>query len=752
MIGARRLKLGLLASLCVLLVALLCALVPAFASATITHEVESFSPLDGSGSGLALKAPGGIAIDEATGNVFVTDGGEGHERVAILGEEGGLPRGLMSPFEIAGLPFGINEEDTLAYDNSPTSSARGTLYVYPPGSETIKKYVLGALSEKYELGGEIPVPSLPGALAAVTLSTDSDGMLYVSELRNPTQAVVPAGVYKFAPSGVVVAEYDLTGPDTAENVLKDPGKVAVDDSGDLFVTEGNDGLYELPANGAGEIEPSVHTQVISASVRGLTIDSATNDLYSTKANGGVVEYDATSHEVIGTFGQETAGTLKEIAFDSATGRIYVADGSTEIGGHDHVEVFGPPVVVPTTGFGAASEVTGTKATLNGSVNAEGIEVKECFFEWGTTTQYGHLAPCNALPPTDSEAHPVSADVAGLSPNGATYHYRLVATNKNGKEKTRDVSFATADVVATEAATGVETTTAILNGTVRPEGLQYTRCAFEYGLTSSSGFEKEANCDPPAAEVPADFLSHAVAVMLSGLQPNATYKFRLTATNASGTLSGETVTFDTHGRPQIGEVRARDADQSSATLEAKINPVGSATSYRFEWGATGTYGHSIPAEFEPYAGEGEKPVLVTAKLSGRRPELLITTGSPLTTSRERPPAPTSRSKPSTRAGFPISAASSWFPRATRGRSGSLAGFRVRSWPTRQQALPVRSCTALPTGFPGQPRPPRSFIAPNVEQAGGTPPSSAHRFSRAMKSPDLPAEPQKPWGFRPVSLVR
>jgi hypothetical protein len=613
MIGARRLKPGLLASLCVLLVALLCALGPTLASAALTHEVEPFSPLDGSGSGLSLQEPEGIAIDEATGNVFVSD----EDRIAILGEEGGQPTGLMSPFEIPGFSFGSNTNASLAYDNSPTSSARGTLYVYEHNTETIKKYVRGQLTEKYELDGEIPVPTVPGGVSEATVSVDSEGTLYLSVVGRDAvvegQGVVGAGIYKFSPTGALLAEYDFTQAQLGTNPV-DPGKVAVDGAGDLFVTEGNNGLYEFPANESGEINPSDYTQVLSSEyARGVTIDPATNHVYFAQGYGGVIEYDATSHEVLEEFGSEAVKFAGEIAFDSATGRIYVDDNGTQ--GNDDVDVFGTPVVVPTTGIGAASSITGTKATLNGSVNPEGIELKECFFEWGATAEYGHIAPCKTLPPTDSEAHPVSAEIAGLSPNGATYHYRLLATNKNGKERTRDISFTTADVVATEVATGVDTSAATLHGTVRPEGLQYTSCTFEYGLTSSSGFEKQAACNPPASELPPDFLSHTVAAALSGLQPNATYKFRLTATNASGTLSGETLTFATRGQPQISEVRALEADQDSVSLEAKINPVGSGTSYRFEWGTTETYGHSIPAEFEPYVGEGEEPVLVTAKLSG-----------------------------------------------------------------------------------------------------------------------------------------
>jgi hypothetical protein len=70
-----------------------------------------------------------------------------------------------------------------------------------------------------------------------------------------------------------------------------------------------------------------------------------------------------------------------------------------------------------------------------------------------------------------------------------------------------------------------------------------------------------------------------------------------------------------GAPQISEVRAIDVDQTSATLEAKINPGGFPTSYRLEWGPTSAYGRIVPAEFSPFAGEGENAVRVSAAISG-----------------------------------------------------------------------------------------------------------------------------------------
>src|SRR6201999_2254100 len=132
---------------------------------------------------------------------------------------------------------------------------------------------------------------------------------------------------------------------------------------------------------------------------------------------------------------------------------------------------------------------------NGSVDPGGLALTECFFEYGTTQNYGQKAECDALPPSNSGTYPVTADIAGLQPDGTTYHFRLAAANANGIERTPDSTFATQASVFSEPASSVGETSAVLNGRVFPDALQYTECDFEYGLVSQSGFESSVPCDP-----------------------------------------------------------------------------------------------------------------------------------------------------------------------------------------------------------------------------------------------------------------
>lgn len=90
-------------------------------------------------------------------------------------------------------------------------------------------------------------------------------------------------------------------------------------------------------------------------------------------------------------------------------------------------------------------------------------------------------------------------------------------------------------VGTKAASNVDYSTATLNGTVNPNGLE-TKTYFEYGPTTSYG-TKTAEVSVGAG---ASALETAKAV--SGLTPNTTYHYRVVATNADGTSSGGDRTF------------------------------------------------------------------------------------------------------------------------------------------------------------------------------------------------------------------
>jgi hypothetical protein len=576
------------------------------ASATVTRLAEPFSPITGAGIGLSFHSPWAIAVDESTGNVFASDGPElGGNGIMILGPEGSTPVGVKSPYVVSGTNtdfFPGNNTAFLAFDNSPSSPAKGTLYAYDISAELIRKYTRNAATEEYEAAGTLPAGGCGNAAGG---GIDATGRVYFG-------CDAEKKVLVFSPTGEKLHEYNLGGV----------RQIAVDAAGDLFIQAGF-ALYKYPANGQGEIDPSNSTLVTESQVGGVAYEPTANEIVVSEL-GELEEFDATTLAKIGEFGSEAltyevGGSLQHasplgVALNPKTRRVYTVAEIPERG--QELIAFGPEILTPTVHAFTASSVTGTRAVLNGSVSLEGIAGTECKFEFGLTESYGKSVPCAQSIPADSEQHPVSAELQNLTPEGTTYHYRLVAANTNGPEATSDRTFVTASTVLTDPATGIATSSATLNGVARSEGSQLSECRFEWGVTTQAGFEHVATeCAPAAAAIDPDFAAHAVSAALAGLRPSTAYKFRLVTNGAAGTVRGAVHTFTTSGGPQIFEVRARSATQNSVVLEAKIDPNGFPTSYRFEWGAASNYGSVVPADFEPVLAGGSEPVTVTATVSG-----------------------------------------------------------------------------------------------------------------------------------------
>ena len=103
------------------------------------------------------------------------------------------------------------------------------------------------------------------------------------------------------------------------------------------------------------------------------------------------------------------------------------------------QAFSVTAQAPGATTGAAESVTSTTATLNGTVNPNGIATIY-YFEYGTTTAYGFITgQRNAGSGWDDV--PVNANIAGLLPN-TTYHFHIVATSTAETTEGNDASFKT----------------------------------------------------------------------------------------------------------------------------------------------------------------------------------------------------------------------------------------------------------------------------------------------------------------------
>ena len=94
---------------------------------------------------------------------------------------------------------------------------------------------------------------------------------------------------------------------------------------------------------------------------------------------------------------------------------------------------------------AATAVTSSTATLNGTVNPNGLSVG-AWFQWGTTTGYGHVTSAQSAGNGNTSVA-MTAPLTGLSPYGV-YHYQAVATNAAGTSYGVDMVFTNSGVAPT----------------------------------------------------------------------------------------------------------------------------------------------------------------------------------------------------------------------------------------------------------------------------------------------------------------
>ncbi len=95
---------------------------------------------------------------------------------------------------------------------------------------------------------------------------------------------------------------------------------------------------------------------------------------------------------------------------------------------------GPPVVTTS----AATNVTTSSATLNGSLDPHGLTTS-VHFQYGTTTSYGRTTPMQSQ--TGNTYRNITANISALTAH-TTYHFRIVATNSAGTRFGTDRTFTT----------------------------------------------------------------------------------------------------------------------------------------------------------------------------------------------------------------------------------------------------------------------------------------------------------------------
>lgn len=286
---------------------------------------------------------------------------------------------------------------------------------------------------------------------------------------------------------------------------------------------------------------------------------------------------------------------------------------------------------PTIESEYATNVTQTDATLNAKIDTGGLYTGY-WFQIDTSSSYDFTQPgcpfefpgdaqCELilvgepLPaglvepepeyiPAGSGDRTVSLDLASiratLQPD-TTYHYRVIAsTAGNATAQGPDQTFTTLGVgaagtepseVMTEPAEATLTGYK-LTGKLNPGGLP-TTYYFEYigdDEVECLGLE---NCWSQTAHmgpITGDTQQQAPPIEVTGLRSGETYRYRLTASNADGTVAGSAASFTVGSPPSIVSESVSHVTGQDATLEAQIDTEGLEASYQFHlWSICGGKG-------------------------------------------------------------------------------------------------------------------------------------------------------------------
>jgi trimeric autotransporter adhesin len=259
---------------------------------------------------------------------------------------------------------------------------------------------------------------------------------------------------------------------------------------------------------------------------------------------------------------------------------------------------------------AANGINCGGATLNGTINANGLTVNS-FFDYGPTTAYGTSVA--GTPATITGTTPTAISTAISMPPSTTLHFRTRGVTSGGlivygNDLTVTSSAPGAPAATTQAATTITDNSATLNGTVNAS-CNSTTVTFEYGLTTSYGFTVTALESPVSGST-----AVAVSANITGLALNTLYHFRVVASNPGGTAYGSDLTLTTGANPpNVTTDAATNIGNFTARLNGTVVASNQNSTVTFQYGLNISYGTTVPGV--PGTVTGNTPTAVYADISG-----------------------------------------------------------------------------------------------------------------------------------------
>ncbi len=246
-----------------------------------------------------------------------------------------------------------------------------------------------------------------------------------------------------------------------------------------------------------------------------------------------------------------------------------------------------------------------------------------------------------------------ASVVGLAVKSGGEHAYLTSTT--GAPRVYELGEPTPPTVTVQPTTDVTSSSALLHGTITPNNAVdpaplHTFWRFEYSADGGAHWTKAPATDVDGGTGAADIV---VSQEIADLEPNKAYAVRLVASKGGAPVisTGDVGAFSTDPAPPVAETLDAYWDgDGKLTLRGLVNPNNQPTSYYIEYGTDTGYGQRIPADQDGDAGGGGAPVAVAQQISGLEPDATYhyrvvavnatgtTSGSDRTIGSFRPPPP------------------------------------------------------------------------------------------------------------------
>lgn len=236
----------------------------------------------------------------------------------------------------------------------------------------------------------------------------------------------------------------------------------------------------------------------------------------------------------------------------------------------------PPIVPPTVALRSVGNITHEAAEITIDVNP-GFAPTNIGMQYSTdSTMTTGLLTATITPSQVSGGNMVQATLklTGLTPS-KTYYFRMIGTNESGVTTSSIGNFKTLappkilPKVTLVPPTSITAYSAALQGSVTP-GNDETSVSFMYGTDPTFKVNSKTGLSIPAMVNGGNPV--AVSLPISFLEGGLVYYVKLIASNSTGTVSSETISFDTPKAP--GKAPSIAIKQNGYMFStSKENPIG-----------------------------------------------------------------------------------------------------------------------------------------------------------------------------------